>query len=65
MTPTRYRECLATFGLSQRSLAPYLSCSHRMTRAWATGVVTIPPLVAEWLEAWCEFARSSMVLRGR
>jgi hypothetical protein len=52
MTPTRYRECLATLGLSQRGLAPYLECSDRLTRAWATGAVGIPKPIAEWLEAW-------------
>jgi hypothetical protein len=52
VTPTRYRECLTALGISQRGLAPYLDCSDRLTRAWATGAVTIPPLVAEWLEAW-------------
>jgi hypothetical protein len=52
MTPTRYRECLAALGLSQRGLAPLLDCSDRLTRAWATGAVAIPGPVAEWLEAW-------------
>jgi hypothetical protein len=52
VTPIRYRECLAALGISQRGLAPYLACSDRLTRAWATGAVTIPPLVAAWLETW-------------
>jgi hypothetical protein len=52
MTPTRYRECLATLGISQRGLAPHLQCSDRLTRAWATGAVTIPGPIGEWLEAW-------------
>ena len=51
MTPTRYRECSAELGLSQRGLAPYLECSDRLTRAWATGAVAIPKPIAEWLEA--------------
>jgi hypothetical protein len=52
MTPTRYRECLAVLGLSQRGLAPLLGCSERLTRAWATDRTAIPAPVAEWLEAW-------------
>jgi hypothetical protein len=52
MTPTRYRECLAALELSQRGLAPYLECSDRLTRAWATGAVVIPEPISEWLEAW-------------
>ena len=51
MTPNRYRECLAFLGLSQRGLAPALCCSDRLTRAWATGASTIPPEIADWLEA--------------
>ena len=52
MTPTRYRECLDTLGMSQRGLAPILCCSDRLPRAWATGREFIPPEVADWLEAW-------------
>jgi hypothetical protein len=52
MTPTRYRECLDTLGLSQRGLAPILRCSDRLTRSWATGREAIPPEVADWLESW-------------
>lgn len=51
MTPTRYRECLAVLGLSQRGLAPILRCSDRLPRVWATGAEAVPPLVAAWLEA--------------
>jgi hypothetical protein len=32
MTPTRFRECLAFLGISQRGLAPYLGCTDRTTR---------------------------------
>jgi hypothetical protein len=52
MSPTRYRECLAALGLSQRGLAPHLACSDRLTRAWATGAVAVPEPIAAWLEAW-------------
>jgi hypothetical protein len=52
MTPTRYRECLDTLGVSQRGLAPILRCSDRLPRAWATGREIIPSEVANWLEAW-------------
>lgn len=52
MTPTRYRECLGTLGLSQRGLAPILRCSDRLPRAWATGREIIPLEVADWIEAW-------------
>ena len=52
MTPTRYRDCLNTLGLSQRGLAPILRCSERLPRAWATGREIIPSEVADWLEAW-------------
>jgi hypothetical protein len=52
MTPTRYRECLAVLGLSQRGLAPFLHAPERLTRAWAAGRTAIPGPVAEWLEAW-------------
>jgi hypothetical protein len=52
MTPTRCRECLSALGISQRGLAPYLACSDRLTRAWATGTVAIPEPIGEWLEAW-------------
>ena len=52
MTPTRFRECLVTIGLSQRGLAPLLQCSDRLTRSWATGREAIPPEVADWLESW-------------
>jgi hypothetical protein len=52
MTPTRFRECLEVLDLSQRGLAPLLACSDRLPRAWATGAEPIPPVIAEWLEAW-------------
>lgn len=51
MSPTSYRECLATLSLSLRGLAPILQCSDRLTRAWATGKETVPPVIADWLEA--------------
>jgi hypothetical protein len=52
MTPTRYRECLAALGLSQRGLAPLLRCSDRLPRSWATGREPIPQVISDWLEAW-------------
>jgi hypothetical protein len=33
MTPTRYRECIETLGLSQHGLAPILRWSDRLTRS--------------------------------
>ena len=52
MTPTRFRECLAFLGLSQRGLAPVLGCTDRTTRHWAAGSHPIPPAIADWLEEW-------------
>src|SRR5215472_2069443 len=46
MTPTRFRECLAALALTQRGLAPYLSCSARTPRHWAAGSHPIPEKVA-------------------
>jgi hypothetical protein len=51
MSPERLREILALLHWSQRSLAIPLDCSERLPRAWAQGRETIPPIVAEWLEA--------------
>jgi hypothetical protein len=52
MTPTRFRECLAVLGLTQRGLAPLLGCNDREVRHWAAGSRLIPPKVADWLEEW-------------
>ena len=47
MTPTRFAECLAILGWSERALADRLG-EHRTTvRRWHGNP---PPLVAEWLE---------------
>jgi hypothetical protein len=32
----------------------YRECSDRLTRAWATGAVTVPGSIGEWLEAWVQ-----------
>jgi hypothetical protein len=52
MTPTRFRECLAILGLTQRGLAPFLGCTDRTPRHWAAGGHPIPEKVAAWLEEW-------------
>jgi hypothetical protein len=52
MTPTRYRECLAAVGQSQRGLAAQLGVSDRLTRAWASGRSRISDDIAAWLEEW-------------
>lgn len=51
MTPPRLRECLATLHWIQRGLAATLGCFDSLTRRWAAGGDTVPPIVAAWLEA--------------
>lgn len=51
MTPRQFHLCLDTLRLSQRSLAPALGCSEKLPRLWAMGTRSIPPVVAEWLDA--------------
>jgi hypothetical protein len=52
MTPARYRECLGILGQSQGDIADLLRCSDRLAHRWASGRITIPPGIAEWLEEW-------------
>ncbi|MCE2578015.1 hypothetical protein LDL36_05735 [Komagataeibacter sp. FNDCR1] len=50
MTPTRFRECLAAIGWSQRGFATKIGADERLARRWAAGRADIPPSIAAWLE---------------
>ena len=50
MTPTRLRECLATLGWSQRTLAKLTQRDDSLVRRWADGDRPVPEAVAAWLE---------------
>ena len=52
MKPTRYRECLDLLGVSASDIACILGCSDRMTHRWASGKISVPVGIANWLEAW-------------
>jgi hypothetical protein len=52
MTPDRYRECLDRLGVSASEIARILNCSDRMTYRWASGKITVPVGIANWLETW-------------
>jgi hypothetical protein len=52
MTAVRFRECLASLGLTTNDLARSLECSDRMTRRWASGRAEVPAGICRWLEAW-------------
>lgn len=58
MTVKRYHQVLDALRLSQRALAPFLGCSDRLPRAWGMGTHTIPPAVADWLEACVDNRRA-------
>jgi len=49
VTPTRLREVLDALRWSQRDLAAILNCDDRLIRRWASGEITVPPLIAVWL----------------
>ena len=51
MTPTAFRDAVASIGWSFRALADYLDCDDRLVRRWAAGAAEIPPAVAKWIEA--------------
>ncbi len=50
MTPTRFRDCLATLRWTQRGVAEVLACDDRMVRRWAAGHAPVPESIARWLE---------------
>ena len=52
MTAKRFLECLDYLRISQRSLAPMLGCSARLPYLWGEGDQSVPPAIADWLEAW-------------
>jgi hypothetical protein len=53
MTGARFLECLDILGWSLRHLARLLHCDTNLPMRWGRGAATVPPSIAQWLEALC------------